>query len=73
MNNKRIFVGGEKGKISELNIEGVTLPTNPNKKMAVTVIASYIKDSVVKGAQQIMGIKPNNSKKMVKKDHEAEK
>jgi hypothetical protein len=41
--------------------------------MAVTVIASYIRDSVVKGAKQIMGIKPNNSKKMVKKDHEAEK
>jgi hypothetical protein len=50
LNNKRIFVGGERGKISELNIEGVTLPINPNKKMAVTVIASYIKDSVVKGA-----------------------
>ena len=66
-------MAGEKGKISELNIEGVTLPTNSNKKMAVTVIASYIKDSVVKGAQQIMGIKPNNSKKMAKKDHEAEK
>ena len=44
-------MGGERGKISELNIEGVTLPINPNKKMAVTVIASYIKDSVVKGAQ----------------------
>jgi hypothetical protein len=61
LNNKRIFVAGEKGKISELNIEGVTLPTNPKKKMAVTVIASYIRDSVVKSAQQIMGIKPNNS------------
>lgn len=24
LSNKRIFVGGEKGKISELNIEGVT-------------------------------------------------
>ena len=66
-------MGGERGKISELNIEGVTLPINPNKKMVVTVIASYIKDSVVKGAKQIMGIKPNNSKKMVKRDHEAEK
>ena len=73
LTNKRIFVAGEKGKISELNIEGVSIPQNPNKKMVVTVIASYIKDSVVKGAQQIMGIKPNNSKKMFKKDLEAEK
>jgi hypothetical protein len=41
--------------------------------MVVKVIATYIKDSLVKGAKKMMGIKNNNQKKMLKRDHEAEK
>jgi len=46
---------------------------NQAKKMVVKVIATYIKDSLVKGAKKMMGIKNNNQKKMLKRDHEAEK
>ena len=46
---------------------------NQAKKMVVKVIATYIKDSLVKGAKKMIGIKNNNQKKMLKRDHEAEK
>lgn len=42
--------------------------------IGVSSVVSYVKESVVKGASKVMGmIRPKNSKKIVKKDLEAEK